>query len=67
MTWKAIETAPLHETVLLWNGDEVVTGSRDGTHCDWWSDYDMGDYESGLPMVPQPTHWMPLPAPPVDE
>ena len=67
MSWQPIETAPKDgEAVLLWcPADE-----------DWQSFVTSGWYESGIfdrrwyactdeqPMEPQPTHWMPLPAPP---
>lgn len=62
MKWQPIETAPKTDSVLLWNGVRVFEGSINSGV--WWSEFDMGDYEQGMPEAPQPTHWMPLPEPP---
>ena len=63
-SWQPIETAPKDVTVLFWNGEDVCEGSYEVT--DWWSEGDRRDREYGLPLCPQPTHWMPLPAPPTE-
>ena len=56
--WRPISEAPDEEDYefqIVWNGSVVCVASL---HCDEWIDgyYDLLD--------PQPTHWMPLPAPP---
>lgn len=62
MKWHRIESAPEWEVVIVWDGDEVVAAvCKNG---EWWSERECGDYENGMPMVPQPTHWMPMPQPP---
>jgi hypothetical protein len=57
--WQPIESAPNDGTrIIAWhkNYDAPVTVQLYG---DWWSvAYDLG------PLKHQPTHWMPLPAPP---
>jgi hypothetical protein len=57
--WQPIETAPDDGTeVLLCLGD---TGEMEVGYC-----FDAEFYRSGLERLdPQPTHWMPLPSPPV--
>lgn len=78
MTWQEIETAPKDGTaVLLWDADledaphyepvighfvdfESVGGAPDGYHSGWY------DNVSGRVEL-RPTHWMPLPDPPVME
>lgn len=60
MEWQPIESAPKDGT------DMLVCWCRGGTMavaC-WWSD---GWYEANddIRYVSEPTHWMPLPNPPV--
>jgi hypothetical protein len=77
MTWQPIETAPKMRNILLF---AVTHVKDDGTVGNWkmatgfwhtgyendtggrtpwcWGDQQLGKYEV------QPTHWMPLPAPP---
>jgi hypothetical protein len=57
MTWQPIETAPRDgTTVLAW--------------CDEWKHartawaYESDQWQAAPPSIFQPTHWMPLPAPP---
>lgn len=76
--WQPIDTAPktgLAETILLWvpslhgTGGPVLAhwayGDGDGMmpafgpSWFWWSGYDFRELQQ------RPTHWMPLPAPPV--
>ena len=55
--WQDIATAPKDESVwiILWNGAEVVPGSRyESGWCDCFYDW----------MDPQPTRWQRLPAAP---
>ena len=57
MEWRAIETAPVLEVVLLYvPSDGPRTGYFDLES--WISDCGAWDYEH------DPTHWMPLPEPP---
>ena len=68
--WKPIETAPKGEWVLLFEPDAEF-GTVDMTHwiAKWrYSDWDEGwfDQDDAL-VVSNPTHWMPLPAPPQAE
>lgn len=63
MTWQPIETAPkteypiFHEGVIAWNGRSVA-------HVTWCGRWEYANDGDTMPMEPQPTHWMPLPAPP---
>jgi len=71
MDWQPIETAPktvqpmtaYPEYLLLWNGFHRGVGHYQEPHYDgdteWWS-------ETGEPIEPPPTHWMPLPPPPIN-
>lgn len=69
--WQPIETAPRDGTIIdIWaNGERI-------TDCKWISDdfycfEDHGDYESYWDWFKvsewhgNPTHWMPVPAPPL--
>ena len=73
MTWQPIETAPKDITLILTNGVNVSAGSysyvaesfdQDGALAgeggEGWMDWDGG-------MLPDPTHWQPLPPPPTKE
>ena len=70
--WKPIETAPKDGTRILgWDGCEVVTLDyqppyRYPEHLEykeiWYQESD-----SGRASVFYPTHWMPLPEPPMEE
>lgn len=62
--WQPIETAPKTCDVFLWNGVKVFPG----WYCEdeGWHDSRNQDHND-YPEVPQPTHWMPLPTPPVDK
>jgi hypothetical protein len=64
--WKPIETAPSHE-VLLSDGCHVAT-AKGSIGSSWYPTYD-GDmvYEDNrlVTLDWEPTHWMPLPEPPV--
>jgi hypothetical protein len=51
--WQPIETAPKHESVLLWDGIEPVVGN---CSLGWWKNIADAEIE--------PTHWMTLPEPP---
>lgn len=71
--WRPIETAP-GEPVIVWNGRRVTVGERwepsevaPGLECQiGWHDIVDPGY-SDPAMEPQPTHWMPLPEPPVSD
>ncbi len=56
--WQPIESAPCDEVLLLWTGNYQHTGMFDSGDTCWRAIAD--DVE----LVPRPTHWMPLPAPP---
>lgn len=68
--WQPIETAPAGERILIcWaasgqydEGIEVATYSPDADARHRWLNQNSGNYIS--PTCP-PTHWMPLPKPPV--
>lgn len=63
MEWRAIETAPKDwTTLILFNGEDVFAGyysCEDGGYDCWMEDQGMGSCQVW------PTHWMPLPSPPV--
>lgn len=62
MEWQPIETAPKGPTLILWNGELLCTGWCDNEgqwYCDQWA-------EHHAEIDDDPTHWMPLPAPPTD-
>lgn len=61
--WQLIETAPLEEVfVLVWDGYETNIAERNGRG---WEVKGTGD-DISYPHLVAPTHWMPLPAPPLD-
>lgn len=55
MSWKPIETAPLHEPILMLMKYGAIQGRWDGEVGSGYYWQDMEWY---------PTHWMPLPEPP---
>jgi hypothetical protein len=59
--WRPIETAPQNAggVLLGWPGSLVVSGHRYGRHEAWVTAH--GEYFGSA----APTHWQPLPAPPV--
>lgn len=65
--WKPIETAPPLDWIedglhyhLLWNGSRVFMGYYDERRRVWMDQLT----QPRSPAYPQPTHWMPEPAPP---
>ena len=72
MEWQPIETAPEYVRVLVWSKREGVNTAKQigGGSPMWWLYTHEGtvnechDDGSGDPMEVDPTHWMPLPAPP---
>ena len=60
MEWKPIESAPQDEAFLAYEDGEMYKCIRTDAP---WGFYPYG----GQPMAtwPEPTHWMPLPNPPV--
>ena len=65
--WKPIETAPKDGTIILvgvWDyGPDIASASWNGK---FW-DMELYGYQyCGDPEFSDPTHWMPLPAPPED-
>ena len=61
MKWQPIKTAPYNDEVLLCiEGKWVTTGSKTRGIGWLWNMIDEEDDDS------EPTHWMPLPAPPKD-
>jgi hypothetical protein len=68
--WMTIDSAPKDRTpVIVWWDDRTVGEARyipEGDAHDygwWWANTDPGDYFSER-LSPEPSHWMPLPAPP---
>jgi hypothetical protein len=71
MIWMPIETAPEAEPILVWvpkehrgiDSAEVVVLYRDDGEYHYWTN---GGSNAGsdLYFENEPTHWMPLPAPP---
>jgi len=61
MTWQPIETAPKDASILLavWNADRPYYCREVG----WWEESDGGFWS--IQVMGEPTHWMPLPPPPV--
>ena len=64
--WRPIEEAPKDtpNDFILWNGVRVFFGWCDDENR--WRDSANQDHNDYLE-VPQPTHWMPLPQPPIGE
>lgn len=62
LKWQLIDTAPRDgsEVLIAWPGQEPVVG--------WWERFRgcFAWHEASRPKFHQPTHWMPLPAPPED-
>jgi hypothetical protein len=68
--WQPIETAPKNRTpVLVWWDSRIVGEARYIPEEDtydfgwWWANEGPGDAFAAR-LSPEPTHWMPLPAPP---
>lgn len=59
--WQPIETAPKNECVLLNVGGKIVVGHWKLSWGRWQAEYCHDDHGS----LPQPSHWMPLPKPPI--
>lgn len=57
--WQPIETAPKHYTPILLRQDNTVGEGCHETHLTSWV-----FFNPGLVLRRNPTHWMPLPAPP---
>jgi Protein of unknown function (DUF551) len=57
MDWKPIETAPKDGTCVIVATETRIVGEAFFSRKWCWQDGDT--------MVAKPTHWMPLPAPPV--
>lgn len=58
--WKPIESAPKNESILLNVGGKILVGHYKLMWQAWQAEYSHDDNGS----IPEPTHWMPLPAPP---
>lgn len=56
--WQPIETAPKDVPIL------AAWASDGGVHIVYWSDSYGGGWIGHYPETIEPTHWMPLPAPP---
>ena len=74
MEWQPIETAPVpaerwysSDMILVWNGERVMPCVISNHAPDIvFYDYSDCDRDGGYdPVFPSPTHWMPLPPPPV--
>jgi hypothetical protein len=63
MDWQPIETAPKDGKLVLVYAGFIGIASYYNWLGNGWQWCDDGE---GLPYDPQPTHWMPLPAPPQD-
>lgn len=74
MDWMPIETAPKDgSAVLLWDGYESIIGFwwrgrqfLNSPMSEFWSDGPVpcNGYDAGMNQLREPSHWMPLPAPP---
>lgn len=64
--WQPIETAPKDGRLIALYDDRVVVGCWNPTLGDGWYFWDGSDGELNC-WIPGygPSHWMPLPAPPV--
>jgi hypothetical protein len=79
--WKPIETAPggreyrkAGPQIMVWDGKSVGIAAWEvinkDTRIGWWryqagpNEATFGDYDPA-PICEAPTHWMPLPAPPL--
>jgi hypothetical protein len=62
MEWQPIETAPRDMPVLIWDDQCVVAGCSKLTGA-WFVADTYGFCEDG--QIYNPTHWMPLPPPPI--
>ena len=56
--WQPIETAPLHEDLLLWCEGDILKGYK--LTFGWCVGFDREDDA----IYVNPTHWQPLPTPP---
>ncbi len=60
MKWQPIETAPRdNRDVLIFNGDYVSIGWFNKGFKQWC-------YQDTYQQIIRPTHWMPLPKPPMN-
>lgn len=58
--WQPIETAPQGEVLDVW----VLPIGRRVPEAQWCKHLSRWCYRDGLPISPQPTHWMRVPPPP---
>lgn len=66
MEWQPIVTAPRDGTrLLLWTGNMSTTGMIWSTTVGWWDKEICHKWIHGSSV--DPTHWMPLPAPPCSD
>ncbi len=70
MEWQPIETASSQKDVLVWDGENISIAHRSDLFGDWYAVADgktiwEGHRDRGGLMEVSPTHWMPLPDPPV--
>lgn len=62
--WQPIATAPRDGPVLVWDYHGMVAAIYNPLDGKWWLDLPYR-FEAGIPKLElEPTHWMPLPAPP---
>lgn len=68
--WQLVEDGkcPDCEPVILWNGQDVASGERQGSQFKRYDETDSDGYGwcGHETFWPAPTHWMPLPPPPVN-
>jgi hypothetical protein len=65
--WQPIETAPMDETpLLIWDGKMMATAHRWNIGQNWFWQADGADGYECENSFDEPTHWMPLPAPPTE-
>jgi hypothetical protein len=57
MDWQQIETAP--------DGQLIIVYSEHGDSDDWWMNVSWRVEGEDADLMSKPTHWMPLPDPPV--
>lgn len=62
--WRTIESAPEEETIIVCGGSvsQPTTASWSGLPGNPWWSYSQENYSEG---IDAPTHWQPLPSPPV--
>jgi hypothetical protein len=68
MEWQPIETAPKidEKQIIIYNGDAVQSGYWHEDYG-WVSSIETSSGFNYANIIDNPTHWMPLPAPPTQK